>query len=422
MLSDDILWKCMAAVMAVGAIATASPATAQDMVAEVDALIDASTTPDQALALARSQEGQGDLLGAAATLERVLFRQADQQNVAARLYYIALLCKLDDRQRARIETTKLAGFKVSDAGLGEAQQACGAITVPASAPARSANGLTGEITAGIAYDSDAFGALLAQFDLGAPAVRDDGLSFVASARFDGRAQAGTGYVYGGISAQTKDSVSGPKLDYQIGTGRIGYGNQLGGLDVSFGAVGRYGRIAGKEFVGEYGGQIAIAMPGDTHRVTLRGEVVHQDYAGSRPVFDRDGTRYDLALDYAAEAGAKASYVIGGAFEQKTAETAYLGYTGGRIYAAARLPIDDSGTYAGLSATVRHLAYRTNPLGNRQIETRLFGRAAIGTPIGDTGFDIEAAASYSRRDYNRTSFLHDYDNVGSELRLIYKFGR
>ena len=422
MLSGDILRKCMAAAMAVGAIAAATPATAQDVGADVDALIDASATPDQAVALARSQEGQGDLPGAAATLERALFREADQKNVAARLYYIAILCKLDDRQRARIETTKLAGFKVDQAGVGEAQQACGAITVPASAPARSANGLTGEITAGIAYDSDAFGALLAQFDLGTPAVRDDGLSFVASARLDGRAQAGSGYVYGGISAQTKDSLSGPKLDYQIGTGRIGYGHQLGGLDVSLGAIGRYGRIAGTEFVGEYGGQIAMALPGDTHRATLRGEVVHQDYAQSRPLFDRDGTRYDLALDYSTRASAKASYVIGGAFEHKTAETDYLGYTGGRVYAAARLPIDDRGTYAGLSATIRHLAYRTNPLGNRQIETRLFGRAAIGTPIGDTGFDIEAAAGYSRRDYNRTSFLHDYDNVGGELRLIYKFGR
>jgi hypothetical protein len=115
-------------------------------------------------------------------------------------------------------------------------------------------------------------------------------------------------------------------------------------------------------------------------------------------------------------------VIGSAFEHKTAETRDLGYTGGRIYAAVSLPLDDGGRYAGLSATARHLVYRTDFFGDHRIETRLFGRAAIGTPIGGTGFDLEAAASYTRRDYNGMSFLHDYDNVGGELRLIYKFGR
>jgi len=185
-------------------------------------------------------------------------------------------------------------------------------------------------------------------------------------------------------------------------------------------VGRYARINGGSFLGEYGGQAEIAFPGAASRVALHGEVVHQDYAGSTIGFSRDGTRFDLALDYQGQPSASLNWVIGAGFEDKTARTTQLGYTGGRVYAAVRLPIDTRGSYAGLSTTIRHLAYRADLLGNHQIETRYFARAAIGTPICEN-FDVEAAVSYTRRDYNQSSHLLDYDNVGGELRLVWHFG-
>lgn len=409
-------------VMASGAatMMAASPVFAQQAPGtDIDALIDASSTPDTAVAMARSQAGDGDLTGAAATLERALLNARADRVVSVRLYYITILCRLDDHERANVELAKLGGRKIDGAGWSEAQTACGAIQLPENAP-RADTGVVGEIAAGVAYDSDSSGALATEFDFGFPVVHDDAGSFIASANLDGRAAFGGGFLYGGLNALAKDSFSGPSLNYQLATLRAGYGLRVGIVELSAGPVGRYARIAGQSFFSEYGGQAEIALPGENSRASLRGEMVHQDYTGSLPFFSRDGTRYDLALDYQGRPIDRLTWEVGAAFEHKTAETSDLGYTGGRIYGAAKLPIDAHGTYAGFSGTVRHIAYRGGFFVNRQIETRYFARAAIGTPICEN-LDLEAAASYTRRDYNRASFLLDYDNVGGEIRLVWHFG-
>ncbi|MEP7005875.1 MAG: hypothetical protein ABI810_07830 [Sphingomonas bacterium] len=412
-------WLVAASGAAIMAMA-GTPAWAQEAPgADIDQLIDASSGPDGAVTVAHSQAGQGDLTGAAATLERALLDAPPQRVVAARLYYIAILCQLDDHERATIETARLRGLEVGDAAWGEVRTACGSIEPPAGGATRS-DGVSGEVAMGIAYDSNSYGALLTQFDLGLPAIREGGFAFIASAQVNGRSTTGTGFVYGGLSALTKDSISGPSLDYQLATLRLGYGQQLGNVELSAGPVGRYARINGDGFFGEYGGQAEIAFAGEGSRVALRGEIVHQDYAGSAPAFSRDGTRFDLALDYQGQPSPGLNWIVGAAFEDKTAVTRQLGYTAGRAYAAVRVPIDTRGTYAGLSTTIRHLAYRADLLGKHQIETRYFARAAIGTPIA-AGFDVEAAVSYTRRDYNQSSHLLDYDNVGGELRLVWHFG-
>lgn len=412
-------WLVAASCAAMMAMAGTSAWAQEAPGADIDQLIDASSSPDGAVTLARSQAGQGDLTGAAATLERALLDAPPQRVVAARLYYIAILCQLDDHGRARIETARLRGLEVSDAAWSEVRAACGPIELPAGSAAGS-NGVSGEVAMGIAYDGNSYGALLTQFDLGLPAIRKGGFAYIASAQVNGRSTTGNGFVYGGLSALTKDSISGPSLDYQLATLRFGYGQQLGNVELSAGPVARYARINGDSFFGEYGGQAEIAFAGEGSRIAFRGEVVHQDYAGSTPAFSRDGTRFDLALDYQGQPSAGLNWVLGAGFENKTAVTRQLGYTGGRAYAAVRVPIDTRGSYAGLSTTIRHLAYRADLLGKHQIETRYFARAAIGTPIA-AGFDVEAAVSYTRRDYNQSSHLLDYDNVGGELRLVWHFG-
>src|SRR3569623_1375605 len=85
---------------------------------------------------------------------------------------------------------------------------------------------------------------------------------------------------------------------------------------------------------------------------LRVELVHQEYSLSSPFADRDGTRYELALEYRAAATRDHGWVVGAAFEDKTARTRTLGYLGWRLYAAARMPVNQGGTYTALSATVR----------------------------------------------------------------------
>lgn len=404
-----------------GVLLLGSPAIAQQADAELDSIIDASASPDRAVALARTQEAAGDLLGAAATLERALFKGSVSATASTRLHYVGLLCKLGDRPRATSELAKLNGIGASDDAWAATQQACGDLPRPTG---RGSEALfSGQVTAGMAYDSDALGALAVQFALpGFPGVRDDGFSFIGSVDLAGRIPAGGNFVYGRLTALTKNSVAGADLDYQLGDLQLGYGFAAGEVELSGGFFGRYGRIAGRDFVGEYGGAARAAVPVSARsRIGLEGVVVHQRYTGSNAFFSRDGTRYDLALDFQGNAASGASYALGAAFEEKTADTRQLGYTGGRVFGAVRVPLSENGMYGALSGTIRHVAFRAPAFGPRQIETRYFARAALGVPLVDR-LHLEAAVSYTARDYNAASLLADYHSVGGELRLVWNFGQ
>lgn len=108
-----------------------SPARAQDdPAADLDLLAQASTETAPGLALAREQSAVGDLIGAVATLERVLLAHPDADE--ARLMHASLLCRLDDPAGARAELEQLAGRPVSDQGWAEVTAACGAVERPVS--------------------------------------------------------------------------------------------------------------------------------------------------------------------------------------------------------------------------------------------------------------------------------------------------
>jgi len=411
--------------LASGTMALAvAPARAQDGTGDIDAMIDATASPAGTLRLAHSQAEQGDLTGAAATLGRALLDGPAMRDAGVRLYYVTILCRLDDHERARIEAMRVDTGSAAPAAVQEARAACGTLDLPTGGGAAANSGVIGNVAIGLAYDTDAGAALSPAFALpGLAVASNDGLSAIASAQLDGRTPVGDGYVYGGLSGMTKNSLSGPSLDYQLGALRAGFGMQGGGVGFELGGLLRHGRLFGHPFYSEYGGQgeVSTAAGGDG-RVALRGELVHQDYVGSFVFADRDGTRYDLALEYRAGSARDHGWVVGAAFEDKTARTRNLGYLGWRLYAAARLPVSEAGTYTALSATVRHVDYRDAALVADRIETRWFARAALGTPLGSSPIDIEGAVSYTRRDYNAASFLDDYDSFGAELRLVLNFGR
>ena len=107
------------------------PAQAQnDPAADLDLLAQASTETASGLALAREQAVAGDLVGAVATLERVLLAHPDADEV--RLIHASLLCRLDDPAGARAELDQLAGRPVDDRAWTEVTQACGAVPRPVS--------------------------------------------------------------------------------------------------------------------------------------------------------------------------------------------------------------------------------------------------------------------------------------------------
>jgi hypothetical protein len=116
--------------MAIFAVTSlSSKALAQPGREDVEALIAPSLEVDSGLVLARRQVADGDLPGAAATLERVTI--AHPEAVPPRLLYASLLCRLDDREGADVELRLLAGQAIPDDFWGEVTAACGAVQRPA---------------------------------------------------------------------------------------------------------------------------------------------------------------------------------------------------------------------------------------------------------------------------------------------------
>ena len=72
---------------------------------DLDRLVLASVKPGEGLALARSQASSGALLDALATLDRVL--AVEPKHKQARLLHASLLCRIDDRDGAAVEFSRL---------------------------------------------------------------------------------------------------------------------------------------------------------------------------------------------------------------------------------------------------------------------------------------------------------------------------
>jgi len=116
----------------VAALGFAMPAQAQsDPLADIDRLVEQSQTVGSGLALARRQIADDDLIGAVATIERLLVDHPESDD--ALLLHVALLCRLDDSAGARVELSELGNVGGSDVVWLEVRSACGPVARPGSA-------------------------------------------------------------------------------------------------------------------------------------------------------------------------------------------------------------------------------------------------------------------------------------------------
>lgn len=387
------------------------PALAQDSeVAALDQLSERSSDVTSALALSREQAAAGDLLGAAATLERVLI--ADENADDARLAYAAILCRLDDRQSAQLELRSLSGQGGSAEARAEMVTACGAGT----AVLRGKSGFSGQIGVGLAYDQDALGELRA-FTFLIP-IPQDGLAFVANANISGRFGEGADFFYTDLWAQNKNNLAGPDSDYQIGALSLGYGTGWSNKEIKIGGIVRHGRIFGTSNFTEYGGELEFsASSANGTRNSVRAEAVWQH----TPLGFGDGMHYDLAAYHDVRSSERLSWFIGVGAELKNAQLATQKYVAGRVTAGVELVLDDRGTYANFATTMRYVDFGDDLFQPVRKDLRLYNRFAIGVPLGRSGLNLEAAVTHSLRNYSQTSFIADYDSFGGALSLIWKFG-
>lgn len=389
------------------------PAYAQEGAgnAALDELSEAAETPQAALAMAATQEAEGDLLGAASTLERALLDNPHADDV--RLAYATLLCQLDDRESARVEIAALRSRPVSG---NEWKRMLGACGEDFDRISRQVGQINGYVSAGIAYDQDAFGELNA-LSFFSPQDRD-GLAFVASSQINARLPMGDGnaFAYGDLYAQTHNDISGPDSDYQFGDAAIGFGIVRGASEFTAGGLVRHGRIAGSELFTAYGGEFGASfLAGSSGRVSFRVEAVDEDY-----VFDlQDGWHYTFLASYESHHLRGSSIYFAAAYETKDAQFDVFGYDAFSLAGALELPLSSNGMYGRLSSTVRRVDFHNEEFFDDRRDLRFFTRAAVGVPLIGRSLFLEGAASYRLRGHN-LPFLQDYNSLGGDLRLVWRF--
>ncbi|MCB2059520.1 MAG: tetratricopeptide repeat protein [Novosphingobium sp.] len=378
----------------------------------LEALSEQSMSADTAIDLARRQAEAGKLLEAAATLERALILDEDADDV--RLAYVAILCRLDDRQSARLELNILSGRNASGSAWDQVEAACGS----GMARKRSSRRVWGQVSVGLSYEGDALGSFRISPDQFLPENREDGLSFVGSARLSGRMGADSHHAYIDARFQTRNSLSGPQSDFQFGELAAGFGSFRGNTRLSLGGVMRRGWLNDVHFVKEYGGEAEVGIrAGRNGRAAIRGEVVRQEFADN----DSTGYHYDLALTYEGRSASRLAWFAGAGIESKDARLTTAKYFAWRLSGAVEMPLDDKGSYSRISSTLRMVDFKDDPLMPPRQDVRLYNRLALGTPLGLAGLYVEGAATYSYRNYNIASGLRDYRSFGGDLRLIWRFG-
>ncbi len=386
------------------------------------------------LAYAQKRANAGDLIGAAAALERLLLNKPNWHT--ARLFYAAVLIRLDDLQAAKRELALL-----KDVQLTPDQTAEVAKYLRLADHKTAKTRFSGQASVGFAYDSNAVAALANAVNLGAgiPLV-DDGLSFLASANLSAATQlGGSAELFGSLSGISKTDISGPDQRYARGDASIGIGFVAAGFGVRVAALARDVSIFGNQYEFDYGGRVEVTRRLDTRSaINANVEVVDQSY--DEPAFAvnplngnaRDGVRVDGTIGISHRLTARQTIAFDVGFEDKDAGYRPYAYSGPHATLAYSALLG-RGSYLSVVGSVRDYRYKAPDLlftTVRRNDVRSFARFALGAPLsaftasGSTAdfrehLILEGALSYTRRDA-KFPYL-DYDSVGAETRLIYRFG-
>jgi len=399
------------------------------------------TAPDdlgQNLAYARAEAKAGRLLNAAAALERILLLAPDENGV--RLFYVAVLYRLDDLQGAEQQLNALDQSKLTPLQKAEAEKYRQRI-----AEERRGFKFSGNIAVGLGVDSNALGNLTTQFDLfgyappkkdGETVITSGGVEVIQDLNKDGDLAA-----FAAASIYSRQTIGGPNADY-LNTD-INLGINGSGLKTNWevGGVFRDYQIFDSPYLVEYGGRGAFNWRPDTS-VTLIAtlEGVEQSFHEPQvkalvPAFisgTHNGERYDgtVGISYRASATDTLSAAFG--YEVKTASYQPFAYNSPFVDADYQALLG-GGAYFDIGGEYRYVDYRKYDayfLHARRSDDRSTARAALGAPLsafwpqkatGDFRENIilEGAMTYT----NRTSKgpIAPYDDVGFEMRLIWKFG-
>ena len=396
--------------------------------------------PELNLAFAQAEADAGDLLSAAAALERVLVTRPDAD--AVRLFYAVVLYRLDNLQGAKQQLDLLANAPLTPFQAAERDRYASLVT-----GGQKTTKIGGQFAAGFEYQSDALGELQAQFDLPGFHQSKPGMAAVISGTLVGSVELNpTLNLYGSASGYSRNDVSGPRNELQSLGGQLG----LAGANVTtswrLGGVVRHYILFDHPYLTEYGGQTEASWRANTLlSFTGRFEAVRQSY--DEPAIDalvtagtlsgsHDGWRYNASLGASYRLSASSVIALTGGIEWKTAGYRPFAYQAPYVQGNYR-GLLGQGIYLDLSGRIMFAEYRAaDPIflgpapGVKRNSTRSDVRAALGVPVSvltgaeaaDGAFrnvTLEGALSYASRA--ERSPLADYESFGAGLRLLWRFG-
>ncbi|MFZ9394885.1 MAG: hypothetical protein ACO25F_02350, partial [Erythrobacter sp.] len=133
----------------------------------------------------------------------------------------------------------------------------------------------------------------------------------------------------------------------------------------------------------------------------------------------NGWHYTAQLAYERHPTLLSSYFIAVAAETKDATFDFFEYDAFSLSAGAEFPLDASGFYGKVSATLRRVQFEDIELVPDRRELRFFARGAVGVPLVGRSLFLEAAARYRSRDDKRP-LVDAYGSFGGDLMLVWRF--
>lgn len=381
------------------------------------------TDPQLNINYAQQRREAGDLLAAAATLERLLINEPNWDQ--ARLLYAGVLYQLGDFQAAKREADLLEGRDLSDDALAEVER-----YRSASSKKVERTRLTGRISLGLGYDENA-GSQLAED--GVPEIVDQfSMVLRGRAKLERDLSETTelkAFVEG--DAYYKQFEDDEFEEFLIASARAGLTGETKLFDWRSNLSARTVQIGGDGYLEEIGGQMRFTRditPKSRGVLSLsyHGQEYSNIFGDGDNSADRDGDRFDVSASLFHSFSPKYRASVGLSYRDKTVDLAaaeeFFAYDfiGGSAGFKVFWP---TGMYVDTAAIYRDYDYK----GERSDEF-VYLRGAYGLPLscffGDRAksftepFLVETAISYSDRASNQDAF--NFDSVGAEARLIYRF--
>ena len=407
---------------------------------------------------ARQQSARGDLLGASAALERLLFSEPNWHS--ARLFYAAVLYRLDDKKAALRELELLSGSDMTeeqrsiyedygfafqytpsqtasanlteeqiaysrrDPDAGDGQNAGVApVSPPSSTHAKSETLFQGRIAAGVRADSNA-GNALTDVTAGLTDEDDNAVFLVGGAQGQIPITEGGLHIFGGLNGQTRRHEEFSRADFDTIGAHAGVFKDIGKLRLSAQLDADKVYIAGSGYLTQTGPRLTVSTQTNSDmRASVSVGHYDQEYSNLTPSGNEalaSGDKTVILGRITKKLNAK--LVIGGSFgaERKEARFNTLSYNAVRMGAHFTAGEADGWQLRG-KLSRRELLFKDGGADTERINARLGVSAPISLIAKNDALPnvrAEAAINYNSRDTDLPGA--DFDNTGAELRLIWDF--